>query len=62
MEDPAVGFGQQMVVDGGTMGSVWHTYLVLEKDGQVISDEYLQKTKYRGHTPVVHVNNTVPTF
>ena len=62
VEDPAVGFGQQMVVDGGTMGSVWHTYLVLEKDGQVISDEYLQKTKYRGHTPVVHVNNTVPTF
>lgn len=62
VEDPTIGYGEQVVVDGGTMGSVWHTYLVLEKDGQVISDEFLQKTKYRGHTPVIHVNTTVPMF
>ena len=60
VEDPAVEVGAQVVVDPGTEGSVWYTYVVLEKDGQVISDEFLHKTKYRGHTPVVHVNSGAP--
>ncbi len=61
VEDPAIGVGEQVMVDEGTSGSVWYTYVVLEKDGQVISDEFLHKTKYRGHTPVIHVNSGVVT-
>ena len=57
VEDPSIGIGEQVVVDPGTEGSVWYTYVVVEKDGQVVSDEFLHKTKYRGHTPVVHINS-----
>ena len=56
IEDPTLELGAQVVEDGGSTGSVWLTYVVMEKDGQVISDEFLHRTKYRGHTPVVRVN------
>lgn len=56
VEDPALEMGAQVMVDEGSTGSVWLTYVVMEKNGQVISDEFLHRTKYRGHTPVIHVN------
>jgi len=61
VEDPAVPFGQSQVVVYPKNGSKWSTNVVLEKDGKIISDEYLHTTTYRGTAAEIHVNTLSPT-
>lgn len=56
IEDLTVVPGAEIMTSTGKVGSVWDTYIVLEKDGEVISEEYLHKTKYKGNAPEVHRN------
>lgn len=58
VEDPSLLPGQTQVVSGPKNGSKWATYIILEKDGEVISEEYLHTTTYRGTAAEIHVNTT----
>lgn len=58
VEDPMLFPGQTQVVKGPKNGSKWATYIILEKDGNIISEEYLHTTTYRGHGGEIHVNNS----
>ncbi|MCR4890871.1 MAG: VanW family protein [Lachnospiraceae bacterium] len=60
-EDPAVPFGTEVQVKAGSNGSVWKTYIVTEKDGQVIDRTYLHQTRYKGHSAQIHRNTQFPT-
>ena len=48
----------EKVVEEAEMGSRWTTNLVITKDGEVISDELLHNSTYRGHAAVIHRNQT----
>lgn len=56
VEDPNVVPGFEFIAKNGKSGSKWKTYVVLEKDGEVISDEYIHTTSYRGEGAVIHRN------
>lgn len=58
VEDPTLLPGQTQVVSGPKNGSKWATYIILEKDGEIISEEYLHTTTYRGTAAEIHVNTT----
>lgn len=58
VEDPMLMPGQTQVVSGPKNGSKWATYIILEKDGEIISEEYLHTTTYRGKPGEIHVNTT----
>lgn len=58
VEDPMLMPGQTQVVSGPQNGSKWATYIILEKDGEIISEEYLHTTTYRGKPAEIHVNTT----
>lgn len=58
VEDPMLMPGQTQVVSGPQNGSKWATYVILEKDGEIISEEYLHTTTYRGKPGEIHVNTT----
>lgn len=58
VEDPMLMPGQTQVVSGPQNGSKWATYIILEKDGEIISEEYLHSTTYRGKPAEIHVNTT----
>ncbi len=60
VEDPTCPFGTEEIITKATSGSVWKTYIVKEKDGQVISRDYLHTTTYRGHQGVIRTNTTNP--
>ena len=48
----------EKVVTAARPGSRWTTNLVIKKDGEVISDELLHNSSYRGHAAVIHRNET----
>ena len=58
VEDSMLMPGQTQVVSGPKNGSKWATYIILEKDGEIISEEYLHTTTYRGKPGEIHVNMT----
>ncbi len=58
VEDPTVIPGLEDVVKNAKHGSKWATYLVLEKDGEVISEEYLHTTVYKGEPATIRRNLT----
>ena len=60
VEDPTCPFGTEEIITKATSGSVWKTYIVKEKDGKVISRDYLHTTTYRGHQGVIRTNTTNP--
>ena len=60
VEDPTIPFMSEEVLSGGKPGSVWKTYIVIEKDGKEISKEYLHTTKYRPHDGTKRTNTTNP--
>jgi len=55
-EDPSLPFGTVTVSSKGKPGSKWTTNIVKEKDGEVIEDEYLHTTSYKGTGPVIKQN------
>jgi vancomycin resistance protein YoaR len=62
VEDPTVPFGQEVVDQSGSNGSVWTTDIVKVKDGKEIERTFLHKTTYKGHEIVIRRNTTVPTI
>lgn len=58
VEDPTVIPGFEDIVKGAKNGSKWATYLVLEKDGEVIDEEYLHTTTYKGEPATIRRNLT----
>lgn len=58
--DPTLPMGTEVEKKAGKMGSVWVTNVVVEKDGEIISDTYLHTTKYKG-TGAVIANNPINT-
>ncbi|MCR4907289.1 MAG: VanW family protein [Lachnospiraceae bacterium] len=60
VEDPTVPFGLELPGKSGTAGSIWITNIVTEKNGEVISSEYLHRTQYRGHSGTIRRNTLYP--
>lgn len=58
VEDQTLPPHTEKVVKEADMGSRWTTNLVIKKDGEVISDELLHNSTYRGHAAVIHRNQT----
>ena len=56
VEDPMVVPGYEDIVKNAKPGSRWKTYIVLEKDGEVISEEYLHTTTYKGEPATIRRN------
>lgn len=61
VEDPTLEPGTEEVMENGSSGSVWETHLVQEKDGKVISDEYMHRTRYKTTKKVIRRNSEAPT-
>ncbi len=60
VESPDIPFGTEMIQKAGTIGSIWVTYIVTEKDGAVIDEEYLHQTRYKGHNATILRNTQYP--
>lgn len=60
VEDRSLPPGSQVVKKNGSGGSKWATYLVITKDGQVISRELDHTASYKGHAGLVAVNSQAP--
>lgn len=60
VEDSSLPPGSQAVRKNGSSGSKWATYLVIAKDGQVISRELDHTATYKGHAGLVAVNSQAP--
>ena len=58
VEDQTLPPHTEKIVEQADMGSRWTTNLVIKKDGEVISDELLHNSTYRGHAAVIHRNQT----
>jgi hypothetical protein len=56
VEDPTVVPGYEDIVKKAKYGSKWKTFIVLEKDGEVISEEYLHTTTYKGEPATIRRN------
>ncbi len=61
VEDSTLEPGTEEVVGNGSSGSVWETHLIQEKDGKVISDEYMHRTRYKTTKKVIRCNSEAPT-
>lgn len=57
-EDPTLPLGAQAEGSAGKMGSKWVTNIVKEKDGEIIADDYLHTTTYKGTGPVIKQNTS----
>ena len=56
IEDPLVVPGYEDIVKHAKNGSKWKTWIVQEKDGEVISEEYLHTTSYKGEPATIRRN------
>ena len=61
-ENVQLPFGTEKVVDQGQNGSVWKSYRVLTKDGQVLKEEPLHNSYYKSKAGVIQRNTTFPQF
>lgn len=48
----------EKIIKAAENGSRWTTNLVIKKDGEIISDELLHNSTYKGHSAVIHRNET----
>lgn len=58
-ENPALAYGSEKVVEAPTPGSVWKSYRVLKKNGEVIEEKPLHNSSYKPKNGVIHRNTTV---
>lgn len=56
IEDPMLVPGFEVIDKNAKNGSKWQTYTVLEKDGEVINEEYLHTTSYKGEPATIRRN------
>ncbi|MCR5419187.1 MAG: VanW family protein [Lachnospiraceae bacterium] len=60
VEDPTMPFGSEEIVTPESPGSVWKTYIVTEKNGEVVDKVYLHSSRYKGHSGTMRHNTTNP--
>lgn len=58
VENQALEAGVEKEVKKATMGSRWETNLVKEVNGQVVSDEFLHKSSYKGKPATIQRNTS----
>ncbi len=58
VEDQTLQPDEEVEAVKGTKGSTWRTYLVTEKDGVVIEEDYFHSSTYRGKPGVVKRNTS----
>ena len=61
IEDPSIPYGSEVVVKNPMPGKKWTTYVVTEKNGEVIEREYLHATVYKGKAGVIKRNTNAAT-
>ncbi len=59
-ENTQLPFGTEKIVDQGQNGSVWKSFRVLTKDGQVLKEEPLHNSYYKSKAGVIQRNTTFP--
>jgi len=59
-ENKQLPFGTEKIVDQGQNGSVWKSFRVLTKDGQVLEEEPLHNSYYKSKAGVIQRNTTFP--
>lgn len=60
-ENPGLPYGEQREVESAKKGTVWKSYRVLTKNGEVIEETPLHNSNYRPKGAVIQQNTTVPT-
>ncbi len=58
VENLAIVPGFELETKAAKLGSKWVTYEVLEKDGEVIKEEYLHTTSYKGEPATIERNSS----
>lgn len=58
IEDTSLEYGEEKVVSSGEPGSEWVTYIVTEKNGEVLEKDILHTTKYKGKAAEIRRNKT----
>ncbi len=58
-ENPALAYGTEKTVEEPSAGSVWKSYRVLKKDGEVIEEKPLHNSSYKAKNGVIQRNTTV---
>lgn len=61
-ENPALPYGTEQTVDAGKNGSVWKSYRVTTKDGQILEETPLHNSYYKPKTALIQKNTlALPT-
>lgn len=60
-EDPTLPYGTEKVVEAATNGSVWKSYRVYKKNGEVVKEEPLHNSTYKAKPAQIKRNTTVMT-
>lgn len=57
-ENTSLPYGTEKTLDSGAGGSVWKSYRVIKKNGEVIAEEPLHNSSYKAKAPVIERNTT----
>lgn len=60
-ENTSLPYGTEKIVDQGTLGGVYKSYRVYKKGDEVIKEESLHNSNYKGKPAVIQRNTTVET-
>lgn len=58
-ENPTLSYGTEKTVEAPSAGSVWKSYRVLKKNGEVIEEKPLHNSSYKAKNGVIQRNTTV---
>lgn len=59
-ENPQLPFGTERIVESGTSGSVWKSYRVISKNGEILEEEPLHNSYYKSKAGKIERNTTNP--
>ncbi|MCC8024009.1 MAG: VanW family protein [Clostridium sp.] len=59
-ENPELPYGTEKVVEEGQKGSVWKSYRVVTKNGELVEETPLHNSSYKAKTRQVQLNTTAP--
>lgn len=60
VENTTLPYGTEKTVDAASNGSVWKSYRVLKKNGEVVEEQPLHNSRYKAKTAVIQRNTTDP--
>lgn len=61
VENTTLPYGTEKTVDAASNGSVWKSYRVLKKNGEVVEEQPLHNSRYKAKTAVIQRNTTDPS-